>query len=1000
MLSHATRAPLSLLLVVGLLLCSTLHAEATPPSATFLGSGKPSTLRIGDDDNNFVAQDDPGLGLYLSTRDRDPVRFDTIEAQGATLVASIGGKLPRVTFALRSEDRYLSMRIVRIEGIPASREFSLHFQLNLSAPLKAMPLDYMTEVWANWGPGRGRVQADWKHLWNRHPSNPLGGFALYLPGDDATEDDTILQIWVNEQLPHPATKGTWTLEAARAWVQEWLAQHSDQSRFWVAARTPEELYEIVPYVEKSGARDVYLFTETWRGGETEPFFPVRKPNWSVNTKVFPKGEDDLRAYSDHLAKLGIKLKLHWVSGGIGFADPVYVGNAPDSRLASWGSGTLATAVQAGEKSLEFRPDPGTVVPLRVAQAGWESHYDSLPVLHPWFEYNMLNLGGELIQVGAFEDTDKPVWRLLDCKRGMGSTTASAHAAGASVRGLISAYNVNFIPENDSTLLDEMAAHYAGLLNRCRIANVEYDGAEIHAYNGRMWGFQKFASLLYQKLDHPVTAYTSSGNAPACHIEYLLHATRHTTRERQKGIVGIALDRPYRPASNLLDAHWGLSQMCAHAHSIVNIMKPDPLFGIDLKSLKSHGQVDEILRLARSWKRVNQVIAPDLRAQIRQSLYLSEDRLQQAGTHEKSEILHVLEAAAGAWNIYPTRVLRREGNLDTVWHDGQEHGAISPGQYLKLSESIDLINVLPEQTPRFVLQVLPAFEQTPVRVQANHGQGQDEKRADQNFDYLRMLQNALTGGDSQDNTALQPKAAELRNTRETRFEDDGEVLVMRAENPTGSPIVNEDNLPEWSRTLNMTRRRGIGMWVQGDGSGAVLTVQIPGGDYVVPIDFTDRRYIEIPDAQVAWSTGYWGWRMGNKRPYYEGVNWLKMGFGYLPPKTSATVRIEALCALREIPATVENLQIQLGTGLLRLEGAVSTGQYVTWDGAGQARLFDANWTLLKELPVHAENFSAPQGKVTCRIQGVTNDPSPWFRLQLMTRDKPIVVPDDPLGTTGG
>lgn len=122
-----------------------------------------------------------------------------------------------------------------------------------------------------------------------------------------------------------------------------------------------------------------------------------------------------------------------------------------------------------------------------------------------------------------------------------------------------------------------------------------------------------------------------------------------------------------------------------------------------------------------------------------------------------------------------------------------------------------------------------------------------------------------------NVFLQPLPDEIRNRRDTRFSLDGDVLVIEADNPLDNAVVNEDHLPEWGRILNMTKQRGIGMWVTGDGSGAILTFQIPGGDYVVPLTFTGRRYIEIPNAQAAWANGHWGWRMGSKRCYYERVN---------------------------------------------------------------------------------------------------------------------------------
>ena len=525
----------------------------------------------------------------------------------------------------------------------------------------------------------------------------------------------------------------------------------------------------------------------------------------------------------------------------------------------------------------------------------------------------------------------------------------------------------------------MAEQFAGLLNRCGIGNVEYDGAEIHTYNGRMWGFHKFASLVYSHLEHPVTAYSSSGAAPPCHLEYRLNATKNSWRERQKGIVAILLDQPFREASTVLDAHWGMSQMCAHGYTLYNIMKPEPLFGLDLRTLQQHGQTDLLLETARHWKRVNTLLTSEQRAQMRQTLYMANDVCEQAGSHEKSALVHVLSKGAGRWEIYPTRVLTRAGHEDTVWHDGQEHGAISPRQFVKPAETLRLVNPFPAQPPRVVLRVLWALSPDAHSVQAARGQDTDKRGADRAFEYAKTLTKG-GGATSQDNILLQPAASDIRNQRDTRFTSDGAALVLEAANPLNSPVVNEDQLPEWSRKLNLTHHRGMGLWVTGDGSGAVMVLQIPGGDYVVPITFTGRRYIEIPNAQVAWATGCWGWRMGSKRCYYDQVNWLKLGFGVLPAHSRVKVQVESLMALRETGTELRDPVFYAGDTKLVVRGVIASGQYLTWEGGSTATVYDANWNRVADLPVQAEGFVVPTGKIDCRVVAGGIAPAPWLELQ--------------------
>jgi hypothetical protein len=715
-------------------------------------------------------------------------------------------------------------------------------------------------------------------------------------------------------------------------------------------------------------------------------------NWGINTKVFPRGEEDLRAFSDYLLERNMHLKLHWISGGIGLRDPEYVGSKPDERLASWGRGQLAGDVAPDDRTLHFRPEPGVEMPFRLPASDWFFRYTCPPALHHVYDYEFMVIGDELIRVGSFEDTDKEVWRLQDCQRGLGSTRRAAHAEGEPVCGLISAYGQQLLPENDSSLLEEMARNFAEMLNRCRVANVEYDGLELHAYNGRSWGANKFASLVYRHLDHPVTAYSSSGTAPPCHIEYRLNATQNTWRDRQKGIVAILLDQPFRPASNLLDAHWGMSQMCAHGYTVYNIMKPEPLFGIHIETLETHGLTAQILDTTRNWKRVNQLIASEQRDQIRRKMYYEDDFLQQAGNHEQSELVHVLSKGAGQWKIYPTKVLTRPGKEDVRWQDGQEHGAISPRQFLKPGETLRLGNPFNAQAPHVVLRVLWGFDATSQADCTKAGSGVDSRGADSAFDYAKMVSAASGKTEESGNILLQPSPEEIRNQRDTRFTGDGTTLVIEASNPFDRPAVNEDHLPEWSRMLNMTTHRGIGLWVTGDGSGAILTFQIPGGDYVVPLTFTDRRYIEIPNAQAAWANGHWGWRMGSKRSYYEDVSWLKLGFGIIPPHTSARVSVEGLTALKEIATELRNPVLYAGGTRLEINGTVASGQYLTWEDGPAAMVYDANWNQVAALPVTVEGFVAPSGEFDFQVTAEEGASPPWLELQLMTRDVPLVVRD--------
>jgi hypothetical protein len=665
----------------------------------FGGNGRPRALDRADG-TPLLTIDAPGDGFVLKgdNRTHQPVRLDRLlpQADGRLLATSDDGA-HGIVLDVKETAKYIAVRIVELRSVDTRVFNQLNFSLNAKPEVRVMELDYMTTIQRC---DQG-VSVQWPYLMHSGEHNPYGGFALYVAESPDDEDDTILQIWTGENLPHPRVDGPWDLAAARRWVEEWQTRYADQSQFYLAAKTPEELYEGVPYAKSAGVKDIYLFTDTWRGGEGL--------NWGVNEKVFPGGEADLRAFSDNLERKGMHLKLHWFSGGISFRDPRYVLPKPDRRLATWVSGRLVEAVAAEDATLLFAPDPG---------------FEKSPGGRVWAHGGMrpyVRIEDELIRVGSFENTDTKVWKLQNCSRGYSGTTVSPHAVGAESVGLFSPYNHCFTPDVNSTLLDEMAEGYAGLLNRCRIMNVEFDGFEFHGYAGR-WGCEKFAAKVYAALDHPVASNTSGGHPPRCWIEYRLNSTKEIMRGNRASTHGgysapIILDSPERPASRVSEAHFSMSKAAANDANRFSVTKPQPMFGVSPRVIEQHGRADEIIGLVRTWKQASMYMTDEQRRIMRSVFEPAELRLSDSSHEPCSAIVWTLQDTPDAWNIVPVRVLtRKEG--DIKWHSWQEHGPIMPRQYVKAGQALRLINPNPAQAPRFIIQCLSAFDDEEPTITVN------------------------------------------------------------------------------------------------------------------------------------------------------------------------------------------------------------------------------------------------------------------------------------------
>ena len=966
--------------ILGFILLPLGAAQAIELSAdtftlSFDNDGRPAAGHRKTDGAEFLRSGNGGQGFYLKAPDTAPVRLNKLSLQpDGRLSARSDDGTKEVYFRVTHGQRHIALRIERVVGVPPERLEELHFDMNSDPQLRVLDLDYMTQA----DNREQDVRVVWPAFWHRSPEDPLGGFAIYEKTDDHDEDATLLQLWVEEKLSHPKVAGGWTVERARQWIADWQHRFANRDQLILAGKSIAELHEGVEFAHRAGLKQIYLFTDTWR---TDAFWPVTDLNWGVNRAVFPRGETDLREFSDFVRGRGMYLALHYVSGGIGLRDPLYVGQKPDRRFASWGGGRLAHEVGAADTTLIFQPAPGVVPPAQ--------HRPAYP---HFFEWNLLRVGDELVRIGTIEAGTNGVWTLKQCQRGQGSTKAVAHPPKEDAAGLLVAYGQNLVPDNDSTLLDEVAQNYAGLLNRCVVEHAEFDGAEIHVQEGR-WGYCKFAARIYEALDHPTTAHDSGGARPASWFEYRLNSSRRLMRgscayTHGNYSVPVTLATPSRPATTLLDAQFTLSQ--GNYGGALGISKPEPMFGVTPQVLKAHGLTDQFVEALRTWDEVSALLTDKQREQINATFSQPKGAAAQFNRHLCSPVVPVAKKMDDHFEIVPTRVLMRKTG-DILWQHGQEHGAISPRQFIKLGETLALENPDSAQPLQFILHVLPGFDLQKRAERVKAGSNSDARTATEFFVEGNEVAAAPSGSAPAGNVLLQPVNAQaIHAAGDTTVKIERDALVLTASNPSNLLRRETEKLSSWNVTLDMTRRRGLGMWVTGDNSGALLLVKLARRDYVVPIDFSGRRYVEIPNGEVSWASSDWGWRMETKSADYSKVRTVEIGFGQLPPGRKATVKVEQLTALGEIPVTLKNPVVQIGSGQLRVQGAIGSGQFLQYTSGDHATLYDENWHQLGEFPVEKNNYIMPTGQGTVTVTSEQNSPTPWLDVQFITTGTPMTL----------
>ena len=200
------------LAILGLVLLPLCGAQAIELSAgtftlSFDNDVKPAAGHRQTDGAEFLRAGNGGQGFYLKAPQTAPVRLNKLSLQpDGQLSARSDDGTKEVLFRVTHGQRHLALRIEKVNGVPPEQLEELHFEMNSDPRLRALDLDYMTQV-DNWDYG---VRVVWPAFWHRSPQDPLGGFAIYEKTDDNDEDATLLQLWVKEKLPHPKVAGAWT----------------------------------------------------------------------------------------------------------------------------------------------------------------------------------------------------------------------------------------------------------------------------------------------------------------------------------------------------------------------------------------------------------------------------------------------------------------------------------------------------------------------------------------------------------------------------------------------------------------------------------------------------------------------------------------------------------------------------------------------------------------------------------------------------------------------
>ena len=212
-------------------------------SMKFALGGRPLSFARGNG-VNLINTADPGPGFYLTTgseTDEKTIPIIFMESKDGKLLATAADGT-RITLSVNAGKTHVSFSLEKMENVPDHTEPILRFRVNFKNVCpELVPFDYMCTTSGKWASIRCFCTASWPFLWRRAESDPLGGFALFVPSGDDDHNEALLRVWTEENVPHPRVNGQWNYERATQWVQEWREKFEHCSTLGVSAEKPEDL---------------------------------------------------------------------------------------------------------------------------------------------------------------------------------------------------------------------------------------------------------------------------------------------------------------------------------------------------------------------------------------------------------------------------------------------------------------------------------------------------------------------------------------------------------------------------------------------------------------------------------------------------------------------------------------------------------------------------------------------------------------------------------------
>ena len=629
-------------------------------------------------------------------------------------------------------------------------------------------------------------------------------------------------------------------------------------------------------------------------------------HYEPRTAYFPNGLEDMKAAAARIRAAGLKPGIHTLTACISTNDP-WVTPVPSPHLIASNSYTLAKPLAAADTTIFVNEPPG---PNHDVVWSYSSNG------------NALRVGSELIRYSAI--SREPPYAFLECERGAFKTQGAAHPEGTAVDYLQQRY-LAFYPDPKSPLAAELADRIARVYNECGMEMIYFDGSE--GMRSR-FGIDTMRWLIFQRLHGGVTEASCWG-----HNSWWIHSRlgawdhpvwamrqfhdqhiRQAARFRQSDLLEPQLGwwAPRGP-SNVARGHFPDETEYFVAKNLA-IDGPMSIQGVSVANRPWNARIEEYFTILGWYER------------MRLARYFDDATLERVG--EPGRDFRLRLGVDGQWQFTPVHLAKHRisalGNGSEQWET--ENGFAAQPLRARLEA---LYAVAPYDDPEAAVLV----------------------------DFADL--DALNNGSSAAGVRVQTEI----DTTDVRA--GGRSLRFRATN-AGSTARGA-----WAQIgttyehpyFSMMPGEALGLWVKGDGSGALLNVQLRSpreyhgciAEHYIDLDFVGWRYVELllreRDAErmsdYVWPySGGAGshavYRNAVDRQHLSQVNLL---LNEIPAGGAVEILVSPIHSLPTRRAELVNPSLIVGENQVIFPVTLQSGQYLELESLDDCVLYDERGELL-------------------------------------------------------